>query len=1128
MSLSVTTLTPANVQQSLQSEGLGALGLAGLALSTQWTDTTPPAANYDAAALTLSLPGPRAPFRGILEYGFSPATGTLAAAVGATATEFDLGAGQGGGFPSPSGGGSVLLTVTGASGVAAEVVECTGRTGDRLTVARGVANSTPQAFAAGDRVALRLVGVPRTSEFIGVDGTPLTGTCAVLRLHEAAAVRLQRLMAARYTDGSAALMLPVFSCMVFRGAQGFKAPRWFEPGDQLSLEVAGGETVSFHDRRGLIVDPIFAAAVLADLQAWLPGLTGKSSTAPIGGPGGAQPIAGLAQGTLVHVVDLHGGPYRPALAAATLVTTRADGTQSATIPASGLVTLPDGEGLEVNGAAAAPADAGRLRWGWATNGVLSRTRAVPPALPTTGTPAGTPAPSLPRQFLRLAVVDTVWSLLGNRTGAEVLGIPADDRSTPDDLLPAIHDQVTVTYLADGPDTLATAAAVLARPSQDMVIVASPILDGQFATPTQAGANAHWPVFPDPNTGTGFPGGQALPSPADGLQAAWIDAQDVLVTVAADKVPDGAHIRIFPRQFVTVEAISAQPSFVRGDGGATIAAATKPTSVRLPNPFALAPGQAQPSPANLVMDIVVTPRQGNRRVWANTRAPVAAGPAPAPADPFAGVNGVAAMPPTFLSVAPSPLFGVPATIPPPGTAPGDVISFLRSLASEESPRQGPRLPTMARFETVVTTGTTGGAGPALAWEAVLTGGRWARETRSALHASGNPGNPAGPDLHAPGIHVTGALAYDLALHAMRRAQPIIPLPGTPGPSPGWVVATNGDNFTPPQDNTATNTGIGVLLETVASGCETPELSGVTPPAPGSTVQSAVNALASALGVPAPTVTTANPDRLIRLIRRECVVSAAGLRDALWSLRRALREARELIYIESPQFARTARPSGAAAVEVDLVGEIAASLAAHPNLRVIVCTPRQPDFAPPFRGWSRQHFRARTEAVGNLLAVAPDRVVAFHPVGFPGRSAAIRTTSVVVDDVWSLVGATHFRRRGMTFDGSAAIASFDRQMDGGYSRNVRSYRRVIMAAKLGVADPATLAPSAAWVRLGSPRGAFDLVASWLGQGGLGAIQPLNAGPADTAVLPASDDMADPDGTTTGNYLGLFASLIAEAGS
>jgi len=50
-----------------------------------------------------------------------------------------------------------------------------------------------------------------------------------------------------------------------------------------------------------------------------------------------------------------------------------------------------------------------------------------------------------------------------------------------------------------------------------------------------------------------------------------------------------------------------------------------------------------------------------------------------------------------------------------------------------------------------------------------------------------------------------------------------------------------------------------------------------------------------------------------------------------------------------------------------------------------------------GCAARHYKARTEAVSNLLAAAPDRVAVFHPVGFPGRTAFIRTTSIIVDDV-----------------------------------------------------------------------------------------------------------------------------------
>ena len=272
--------------------------------------------------------------------------------------------------------------------------------------------------------------------------------------------------------------------------------------------------------------------------------------------------------------------------------------------------------------------------------------------------------------------------------------------------------------------------------------------------------------------------------------------------------------------------------------------------------------------------------------------------------------------------------------------------------------------------------------------------------------------------------------------------------------------DGDNFNQPRDSTTANTGCGALLETIAAVCETPELSLIEPPAQGSSIQTVVNDAASLIGVPAPRVPIGNSPRLMSELRREVVVPTSGVRRRAVVTARAVREARELIYIESPQFARTARPSvQPTASQVDLVAEIALSLGDHPNLKVIVCTPREADFAPNYPGWSRQHYRARNEAVADLLAAAPDRVAVFHPVGFPGRTAFTRTTTVIVDDVWALVGATHFRRRGMTFDGSVAVASFDRQMDNGYSMKVRAYRRALMAAKMAIPAPAP-PPAAPW--------------------------------------------------------------------
>lgn len=1109
--ITIATITTAEAQQALQNDGLDTLGLATLALSTGWSSNAIAIGDYDATELTLNVAGLHAPWRGILDFAFAPVSTVLDKPITATDTTLTVKPGDGTNFPSPT-GGTILLMVSSNSSANVEVVECSSRAGDSFTITRGAADAAPHDFAVGDKVSLRLTSGTRTDSFRSPSGVPFTGACAILRLHPAAVWRLETLMKNRYTDGVSPLILPVPWCMVVHAAEGFTTASWFEP--DAALPVSG--KISFHDGRGLIVDPIYVASVLADLQQWLAGLTGKTSSTPVSGTGGVQSIAALSTSTVVHLVDLHGNAYQPALTGATIITKTSGGGQSnAFSTPNGLVNLAAGESIDTSGG-----DAGRLRWGWQTNGVLGTAKLTPPELPTTGTPK----PSLSQQFYRVAVVDTVWALLGNRTNAPVLSIPGDDQTIPVDLWPQVRDLVVIDYLADGPDTLASANAVMSRANQGMIVAVSPVLDGTMAVPTEIGVNGHWPAFPAPNTNGAFPTPPL--SVKTGLKAAWTSGFDVVVTVVKDTVPDGAHVRIYQQVYVTIPAITKEPSFVRGDGGAAIATAGVDTEILLLNPFGLSVGS--PKPPNLTMDIVVMPRVGRRKMWGAVSVAIDAGPAAPPADQFAGITAISAMVGTFESIAPSPLFGIPATVVPAGGPPANLISFIRSLANEGIPREGPRLPTMGRLETVITTGTTGGASGTLLWEAVITGGRWARETRSALHASGNPGDPPGPDVHAPGVHITGALAYDAARHAIRRAQPILPLPGSPGTQPGWIVAMAGNNFSLPVDTTLTNTGCGAFLETVAAVCETPELSVASPPAPGTTVQNLVDSIASALGVPSPHVPSPNGVRLIGEVRREIVVSTNGLRDSLWSMRRALREARELIYIESPQFARTARPTGAPTPEeVDLVGEIVTSLKASPTLKVIVCTPREADFTTKYKGWSRQHYQARSEAAGLLLSAAPDRVAIFHPVGFPGRTAFIRTTSVIVDDVWCLTGATHFRRRGMTFDGSAAVASFDRQMDNGYSKKVRAFRRALMAEKMAVAAPVATSPSADWLRLGTPESCFQLVSDWLAEGGLGFIQPLWPGPSDTSVLPATDDMADPDGSNGSTFIGLFASLIAEAG-
>ncbi|MEA5463632.1 hypothetical protein [Leptothoe sp. PORK10 BA2] len=463
-----------------------------------------------------------------------------------------------------------------------------------------------------------------------------------------------------------------------------------------------------------------------------------------------------------------------------------------------------------------------------------------------------------------------------------------------------------------------------------------------------------------------------------------------------------------------------------------------------------------------------------------------------------------------AIAPSPLFGIPLTLTVPADAgqSADLAQLARSLASETQPRQGPRFPTQARFETILALGTASASETPLDWKAVLTGARWTWESRCSRPELGNPGNPAGPDVHATGIRCDGRLAYDLASHALKRAQAIVP---TAENSLGWIVTAGGRNWNEPPADTA-GTVAAAMLETIAPATDTPELSFVRTPDAMDSLDTALTDVYTALGLNPNNVPVAidvdNEEAIRFRVQQEIVNSKFGKRDALWTLRRALGQARELIYIESPMFAVTARSPASA--DFNLVEVIRQQLAENPRLKVILCLPRMPDFDLARANWVRAALNYRQEAIATLTTEYRQRVAAFHPIGFPGRSAVIRSTTVVVDDVWCLVGTSHFRRRGMTFDGGVDVVSLDRSIHEGYSERIAQFRRELMATKLGI-DMAT-APenaSALWIRLHQLESAFDAIADLLRQGGLGRCTPIWAGPNDEWGIPAETDSADPDG-------------------
>ncbi len=154
-------------------------------------------------------------------------------------------------------------------------------------------------------------------------GARLDGIVAVFRFHPQAALRVRRLIGQRYderTDGRASRPVPWFAAI--RGGEAPAEMPDIKPNDpplaptsaNVGAPLTHG-TLSFHDERGLIIDPVAVAAMFRDLLSdGFPALLNPStgSAADLnasGNPGGLGSIAGLATGTRLHIVDMFGGAW---------------------------------------------------------------------------------------------------------------------------------------------------------------------------------------------------------------------------------------------------------------------------------------------------------------------------------------------------------------------------------------------------------------------------------------------------------------------------------------------------------------------------------------------------------------------------------------------------------------------------------------------------------------------------------------------------------------------------------------------------------------------------------------------------------------------------------------------------
>ncbi len=106
------------------------------------------------------------------------AASELASAVASDALSLTLKTGGGAKFPTPAGGDFFLVTLyqkVGQGEVNHEIVKCTARVGDVLTVVRAQEVTTARAFSAGTPVELRLTAGAMTAKQDGIPVIPYEG-----------------------------------------------------------------------------------------------------------------------------------------------------------------------------------------------------------------------------------------------------------------------------------------------------------------------------------------------------------------------------------------------------------------------------------------------------------------------------------------------------------------------------------------------------------------------------------------------------------------------------------------------------------------------------------------------------------------------------------------------------------------------------------------------------------------------------------------------------------------------------------------------------------------------------------------------------------------------------------------
>lgn len=983
------------------------------------------------------------------------------------------------------------------------------------------------------------------------NGDMVNETGAILRLFPQQVLRLKRLIALKFevanthnperTAGNVKRQVPAFIFIESGSAAGM-ASGFITAG----TDIGFGGTLSFYDEQGYIIHPLYCINILKSILAIYPALNMDNSL-----KNQFDHIISLTAGSnTVRLVKPDGKPYSgehitgisPADTSIGLFTID---------NYSGTDTDLNGELVRASATASdgdfPPVKARQLLMGNVCYGRLLN------KVPLLKLPSSLGSNTLSHDFFTIQVVEMNDYLSGTQ--------PNDFNGTKLEPRPALRMHEQVETLLTGNHIMGRLSTIFSgSPSESLS--AATALDLHLALPVN-NTDVLWPVFPALPAGTtigeennSFPLNlkQEIKnnSRADFIPTGGSQPTDVLLKLTG--IPLGAAIRVFHRVFLSDAVV------VRGDGAGGVCSATvAPFTGRtlngelflvLKDPLGLKRPDGTvtvPTDPKLIIDIMINLHENSsRRLFGAIVLPVqnSAGTLPA-TNPFNSINGA-----LKKGVSNAAILGLGTT----NITAIDLSSFdaavntILALTGETQPRDASRQPTMARRDLLAASKKTTN------WEALISGGQINGNLHNALPDRGCPGSPGGRETSNVGLYTqNGQLAYDIARMTFRRTTSFY----------DRIIQLANATWNEPTENTALNendpatagvgTFAGMLLQNIAPFCETPELAVLKPivetnissiPATfddlvnlvvgwingfntgslSGLIQTAANKLKTAL-VDAlnglkdnNALSESDKERLYNELKRELSAACFGRRDTQWALQQAIKNARQSIYIETPGFNFT-KGTADASYAIDLVQEINTQLQAKPGLRIILCVPKKPDYQYQYDQWIRSEVKERYEII---QAMPPKQIVAFHPIGFPGRPANLEQHIVIVDDQWALLGSSAFRRRGLTFDGSSDLVFTDFDRSKGSAGSIAALRKNLMMQRLGI--PAEETSSSRALLLDSFHNTFGLIRQTLVAGGLGKIERLWNGRTDGMAYsePTIDkELANPDGI---EFNGLQASVFA----